>query len=101
MPFVQGWEPAPKNPDLKVIAEDDLPAGIIERSRSGGLRIAYGLTADEKVLHFHYCEECGGWVEGYENHYNENSLGYLSGRRGHAYYCARCGECISFNGIVS
>jgi len=49
----------------------------------------------------YHCRYCGGWIEGHPNQYEENSLGPLSGRKGTASHCRRCGQEIAFFGMMS
>lgn len=47
---------------------------------------------------YHYCEECGGWLEGDVQSVLENSSGPMAGRVGRAYYCRRMGHELGFVG---
>lgn len=65
-------------------------------------------TDESLVMHkerppgvFHYCAQCDGWIDGRANRFREDTLGPLSGRRGTAEHCLRCGHCIGFFGEVS
>ena len=58
----------------------------------------------EGMEHYaYYCGNCKGWIMGEPNDYYINNLApeHLAGRRGHDYYCRRCGENVGFSGIVS
>lgn len=95
MPYVQHWEPAPKDPKLVVLKE--LPPGKV-RERDWGVREAF---VDGNP--YHYCDCCKGWIEGSASEYAVNTLnpGMLSGKRGREFYCKRCGKEIEFIGARS
>ena len=66
-------------------------------------------TTDESlVVHkekpqgiYYKCQFCKGWIEGRPRRYQEDTLAPLSGRRGTAEHCLRCGREISFFGVMS
>lgn len=98
MPWQQRWVPAPKNKSLPVLKE--LPPGQqrVQDSWLGGAKTGY-VNGEP----YHWCDRCGGWIEGEANEYSVNTLNssMLCGRRGKEYYCRRCGEEIGFMGMRS
>ena len=76
MPYQMTWVPAPKDENL-VVHKEKLKVPCYE------------------------CRFCGGWIEGSPSEYREDSIGPLSGRRGTARHCCRCGSEISFFGMYS
>lgn len=52
----------------------------------------------------HHCHYCRGWIPGVPETREINTMSIehpLSGRRGTAFYCLRCGEEIDFIGEIS
>lgn len=81
MPYVQHWIDNPKDLSLPVLPEK---------------------PQDGKE--YHHCHYCKGWIPGYANTYEENTMSPmhpLSGRQGTVFACRRCGEEIDFLGMVS
>lgn len=103
MPYRQVYEPAPKDMNLPVIKEGELPAGVEEKRWTlSSLREAAGMVGDEYLV-FHFCHWCKGWIPGHANEYRVNTLdsSRLAGRQGQEYYCKRCGQEIGFSGLMS
>lgn len=96
MPYEQHYVPAPRDPSLTV--HDDLPREFAERALSFGYLEA---EARNPFRTMYFCRKCEGWIEGHPNSYREDTMAPLSGRRGTAYHCRRCGEEIAFTGMVS
>jgi hypothetical protein len=59
------------------------------------------MNGARKLYYFCSSRECDGWIEGFPNQYNENTLGPLCGRDGKVIKCKRCGYEISFIGYMS
>lgn len=90
-----------KNSSLKVHAE--LPQGVIEHeSILIQHREAVGYDGED-YNHFYHCPRCGGWIEGWPAHYRVNNWAphALAGRMGVVEDCARCGEELTFLGVMS
>lgn len=103
MPYNMTWQENPHDENLPVLQE--LPDGVHEQPTSWlrpKLREAWGRVGDQ-ILTFHYCDLCGGWIEGgcYEYQVSTMNSRRLSGRMGTSYNCRRCGEEIQFSGAVS
>ncbi len=93
------WPFAPVKSHIKVYAE--LPQGIIETNESFiNHREARGWI-DGEYKSFYFCSMCKGWIEGFPAGQRVETLGILSGRRGHSFRCERCGYELSFMGIVA
>lgn len=104
MPYKLVWEPAPENKDIPVL--ETLPEGLNEKPCWGNYKMAE--TPLEEVIskkipwiYYYHCHWCKGWIKGRPNEYREDTIGPLSGRRGTAFYCIRCGNEIGFSGMVS
>jgi hypothetical protein len=87
------WYDAPADQALPVLKE--LPAGAQATETEASL-----LDGD-KVLFWHKCQYCDGWIPGMAFEAQENTLGPMSGREGIVYYCLRCGNEIGFSGVQS
>jgi hypothetical protein len=79
MPFKLVWVPAPKDESLPVFEEE---------------------PSKEEGPSYH-CRYCNGWIKGEPNRFKENTIGPLSGRKGTALHCIRCGNEIDFFGMHS
>jgi hypothetical protein len=101
MPYVEGWEDNPHDESLPVLKE--LPDGFVARETlfKSQLQETNSRIIDGKYVMYHYCKHCEGWIIGHPYTYDVNNIRPRSGRRGHCYSCARCGEEIAFNGIMS
>jgi ribosomal protein L40E len=97
MPYEQRYVPAPT--DMSLAVEDDLPREFQERKLSIGGVLEADARNPYRVMYF--CRKCEGWIEGRPNAYREDTMAPLSGRRGTAYHCRRCGTEIAFSGMVS
>lgn len=93
MPWQESWVPAPSDHALLVVTE--LPPGL--EVHDFGHREAFGRGG----VQYHFCHQCGGWIEGHAPAYSVDNLGPLSGRHGTEYFCRRCGAEIGFFGIMS
>lgn len=105
MPYIQQWIEPKKNPKLKVYPNlppdyQEVRGGLTQGCRLANIGGKF-FALPEHTLHF--CETCGGWVEGACNEYAVNNLDgrHLSGRRGTDYHCARCGGNLGFIGMMS
>lgn len=77
MPYRQVWVPAP--------VDESIPVLETQPSQSPS----------------YHCRYCNGWIMGKCNKYKEDSIGPLSGRKGTASHCIRCGTEIDFFGMYS
>jgi hypothetical protein len=94
MPFRLQYFEAPKNESLPVLSE---PPNGTRQSIFGP-----DFIFNEAGQVFYECCFCKGWIEGSPNEYRQNTLsGRLSGRKGIAYHCIRCGNEIHFEGMLS
>ncbi len=102
MPWTQHWFDAPK--DMSLTVHKELPEGITEGApfTFAGVKEATGYV-DKGYKTFHFCDRCGGWIEGYANQFEVNNLNsnMLAGRKGTEYFCRRCGTEIGFFGLMS
>lgn len=101
MPFKQVWFDAPKDMSIQVFK--DLPEGYTEEDK-GFFAQSFRIAKTEKYSFAYFCnhKECKGWILKLPNEYEENTIdGFLSGRKGTAFYCVRCGNEIGFEGMYS
>lgn len=105
MPMRWIYEDAPQ--DMSLTVHKELPAGVSEHQQIfANHREASGteMVDGEVTFHkFHHCPKCDGWIEGWPNQYNVNTLepSHLAGRQGREYHCRRCGYEIGFIGRMS
>jgi len=74
--------------DIPVLTE--LPDGVQETKLSS-FRMAFG-----NQKYYHYCSQCGGWLEGEPIQFREDTSGPLCGRKGEVVQCIRLGHEIAF-----
>jgi hypothetical protein len=90
--------------NMSLTVYKDLPTGYEElNSRPlSGYRIArYSIS---KYMYFCHWKECDGWISGDPAEQEENTMSYhhpLSGRKGTAFVCRRCGREIGFSGMLA
>jgi hypothetical protein len=93
MPYRKQWFDAPKDMNLKVY--QSCPEGYGEYS-IGITLFHFGVSPSGKLAY--RCRWCEGWIIGKPSEYEENTIEVLSGRKGWASYCIRCGKEIDFFG---
>lgn len=98
MPYELRWVDPPTNPHLPVLADADLPDGLVPGLSLGGPEERR--TPDRKQT-FYRCRNCKGWIEGRAHESCVNALAPLSGRRGTEFHCIRCGHEVAFTGMMS
>lgn len=49
---------------------------------------------------WHYCDACGGWIEGWADMRRVDKIDQPEGRDGWAKDCARCGKELGFCGFI-
>lgn len=103
MPYENRWVSAPRNPELPVLSDAELPEGHTTGKKEDRWRAATHVSGSAHGRRdFYYCNrECQGWIEGHPRTYQENTLAPLAGRKGHADYCIRCGQEVAFMGVIS
>lgn len=82
----------------------ELPDGYMPTTLTlSTIKEAYNRTPqDGRERHYHFCPTCNGWIAGLHNTVEHNSLSnQLSGRKGKAYHCCRCGRELWFDGAVA
>lgn len=105
MPWKQVYVPPPQDMSLRVWHKNELPPNVRFETIGLGFRQFAEATVfgHDTFQHWYECRHCNGWIEGYANQFDVNTLdsSRLAGRRGTEWYCRRCGEQIAFIGLMS